>query len=145
MCQGWSSSDQGAMNRSIHKQLGEPTHFPSLESVLSVSESAVDFYWDEWIEYRSQREQLINKAARLYYRAYFAETFGRMCEMFAPKVESVTYEEACKLFDHHEATGMFPDGVTEEMYNEIMNKFDLKPDREMMMDPSGGHGLYSHI
>ena len=81
----WGSSDQSIMNQSIHKDLGEPTEFPSpFDSEFnSAVESAVDFYWDEWPEYRTDRDGLINKAIKLYYRAYFPEKYEGFMKMFS--------------------------------------------------------------
>jgi hypothetical protein len=82
----WGSSDQGAMNKSIHRDLGEPESFPfDLDKVLSAAEDAVDFYWSDWEEYEEDRESLIQKAAQMYYRAYFRDTFEKMQQMFEPK------------------------------------------------------------
>lgn len=69
----WGSSDQTAMNRYIHEDLGQPTTPPSPVDVMQAAESAVDYYWDEWPEYRTDRDDLIAKATRYYYRAYFKE------------------------------------------------------------------------
>jgi len=82
----WGGSDQYAMNKSIHRDLGEPESFPfDLDSVLSAAEDAVDFYWNEWPEYEEDRESLIQKAAQMYYRAYFKDTYEKMQQMFAPR------------------------------------------------------------
>ena len=80
----WGGSDQYAMNQSIHKDLGEPTEFPSpFDSEFSSAvESAVDFYWDEWPEYRTDREGLVNKAMMSYYRAFFPEKLEGFMKMF---------------------------------------------------------------
>jgi hypothetical protein len=81
----WGSSDQGAMNRSIHKDLGEPENMPMpFDSAFeSAVEEAVDFYWDEWEEYQTDREGLIDHAKRAYYRAYFPEKFAGFQKMFS--------------------------------------------------------------
>ena len=82
----WGGSDQYAMNKSIHRDLGEPESFPfDLDSVLSAAEDAVDFYWNEWPEYEEDRESLIQKAAQMYYRTYFKDTYEKMQQMFAPR------------------------------------------------------------
>jgi hypothetical protein len=80
----WGSSDQSIMNQSIHKELGAPTEFPSPfnPEFESAVESAVDFYWDEWPEYTTDREGLISKAMKLYYRAYFPEKLEGFMKMF---------------------------------------------------------------
>lgn len=78
----WGSSDQTAMNKSIHKSLGEPKDFPGLDEILVAAEDAVDFYWDEWEEYKTQREDLINNAGRRYMQAYFPDLFKGFMAMF---------------------------------------------------------------
>ena len=85
----WGSSDQGIMNRSIHKDLGEPEEMPmpfdnDFESAI---EDAVDFYWNEWEEYQSDRDGLIDHAKRAYYRAYFPEKFAGFQKMFSEAAE----------------------------------------------------------
>jgi hypothetical protein len=81
----WGGSDQYAMNQSIHKDLGAPTEFPSpFDSKFSSAvESAVDFFWDDWEEYRTDREGLVNKAMMSYYRAYFPEKLEGFMKMFS--------------------------------------------------------------
>ena len=81
----WGSSDQGVMNRAIHKDLGEPENMPMpFDSAFeSAVEEAVDFYWDEWEEYQTDREGLIDHAKRAYYRRYFPEKFAGFQKMFS--------------------------------------------------------------
>ena len=79
----WGSSDQYAMNQSIHKDLGEPKEFPGLGKVIDAAESAVDFYWDEWPEYKTDRNGLIMKAARMYSNSMFPEFMNNMRKMFS--------------------------------------------------------------
>ena len=81
----WGSSDQAIMNRSIHKELGEPKDMPMpFDSKFeSAVEDAVDFYWDEWEEYGSDRKGLIDNAKRRYYMSYFPEKFEGFQKMFS--------------------------------------------------------------
>ncbi len=81
----WGSSDQSIMNRSIHKDLGEPENMPMPfdREFESAVEEAVDFYWDEWEEYQTDRDGLIDHAKRAYYRAYFPEKFAGFQKMFS--------------------------------------------------------------
>ena len=79
----WGSSDQYAMNQSIHRDLGNPTEFPGLGKVMDAAESAVDFYWDEWPEYKTDREGLIIHAAQLYANRMFPEFMDGMRKMFS--------------------------------------------------------------
>jgi len=81
----WGSSDQNIMNQSIHKDLGEPTSMPSpfSQELESAVEDAVDNYWNDWEEYDTDREGLIEHAKKAYFRAYFKETFNKMIQMFS--------------------------------------------------------------
>ena len=81
----WGSSDQNIMMESMHKELGNPKTAPGLDDVLSAAESAVDFYWDDWEEYKTDRKGLIHKAAKSYYQRYFPEWLKGMTELFTPK------------------------------------------------------------
>jgi hypothetical protein len=85
----WGSSDQSIMNQSIHRDLGNPTEFPSPfdDKFESAVESAVDFYWDEFPEYKTDREGLINQAKKLYYRRYFPEKFEGFMKMFSENIK----------------------------------------------------------
>jgi hypothetical protein len=80
----WGSSDQSIMNSSIHKAIGSPTEMPSPfnPDLRSAAEEAVDFYWDEWEEYRTDRDALIDNAVRKYLSSYFREQFELLKRMF---------------------------------------------------------------
>ena len=80
----WGSSDQYAMNQSMHKSLGEPEEFPGLSQIMDAAEDAVDFYWDDWEEYDTDRQGLIMQAARIYARKYFPEFMANAEKMMAP-------------------------------------------------------------
>jgi len=82
----WGSSDQYYFNQSIHRDLGEPDTMPSPFSpeFQSAVESAVDFYWDDWDEYRTDYEGLVDHAKRIYLRTYFPEKFSALVKMFEP-------------------------------------------------------------
>lgn len=100
----WGSSDQATFNRAIHKDLGEPKKMPMpfdprLEAAV---ESAVDFWWDEWDEYREDRQGLIDHAKKLYYRSYFPEEYKGFVEMFSENKEEKTSEEDEALIKRHE-------------------------------------------
>jgi len=81
----WGSSDQSAFNQSIHKDLREPKEMPmpfdpKFEAAVA---SAVDFWWDDWDEYRKDRDGLIDEAKRRYLRSYFPEDFKMLTQMFS--------------------------------------------------------------
>ena len=80
----WGSSDQYFMNQSMHKDLGEPEEFPGLSQIMDAAESAVDFYWDDWEEYETDRQGLVMHAARLYARKYFPEFMANAEKMMSP-------------------------------------------------------------
>jgi len=82
----WGSSDQYYFNQSIHRDLGEPDTMPSPFSpdFQSAVESAVDFYWDDWEEYQTDYEGLVDHAKRMYLRSYFPEKFSALVRMFEP-------------------------------------------------------------
>jgi len=86
---GWGSSDQHFFNQSIHKQLGEPKKMPSPFSreLEDAVEDAVDFYWDDWEEYQTDREGLLVHAKRMYLRSYFRDNFEMLVKMFEPADE----------------------------------------------------------
>ena len=81
----WGSSDQATFNSAIHKDLGNPTEMPMpFDSKFEAAVAdAVDFWWDEWDEYREDRDGLIDHAKRAYYRSYFPEEFKGFMEMFS--------------------------------------------------------------
>lgn len=83
----WGSSDQHAMNSSIHRDLGQPTEFPGLTQIMSAAEEAVDFYWDDWEEYKTDREGLVMHATQMYANRMFPEFMDGMRKMFAPANE----------------------------------------------------------
>ena len=91
----WGGSDQAAMNQSIHKALGSPKKMPSpFDDKLEYAvQDAVDFYWDDWNEYQTDREGLYTHAKRAYLRSMFKDTFDKMVRMFEPVDEATKGEE----------------------------------------------------
>ena len=91
----WGSSDQSAMNKTIHNDAGKPKTMPSPfdKKLRRAAEDAVDFYWDDWEEYEDDRDGLIDDAVRGYLRQYFQKDFAMMQRMFEP-MESVQVTEA---------------------------------------------------
>ena len=88
----WGSSDQSIMNKAIHKDAGSPKKMPSpFDSKLRAAvEDAVDFYWDDWKEYETDRDGLIDNAVRGYLRSYFKKDWDLMVRMFEPMESAVT-------------------------------------------------------
>ena len=97
----WGSSDQTYFLMSIHKDAGKPKKMPSPfdKRLRTAAESAVDFYWDEWPEYQTNREGLIDDAVRSYLRRYFKEDFAMMQRMFEPMESKQISEAEVLLFD----------------------------------------------
>lgn len=93
MKEDWGSSDQHAMNQSMHRDLGEPKEFPGLSKIMDAAEDAVDFYWDDWEEYQTDREGLIMQAARAYARRMFPDFMAMAAKMVEPVDESMSDEE----------------------------------------------------
>ena len=93
MKEDWGSSDQAAMNQSMHRYLGEPKEFPGLSKIMDAAEDAVDFYWDDWEEYKTDREGLVMNAARAYARKMFPDFMAMAAKMLEPVDESMSDEE----------------------------------------------------
>jgi len=90
----WGSSDQNIMNQQIHKDAGSPKKMPSPfdRKLRDAAEDAVDWHWDEWPEYKRDRDGLIDNAVRSYLRSYFPKDWAIMVRMFEP-MESVQVTE----------------------------------------------------
>jgi hypothetical protein len=101
MVKEWGSSDQSIMNQSIHRDLGEPKEFPGLSQIMSAAEDAVDFYWDDWDEYQTDRDGLIMSAAQRYARQYHPEFMAMAAKMMEPidEKKSVVTENKQEAFD----------------------------------------------
>lgn len=96
----WGGSDQHAMNQSMHKDLGNPDKFPGLSQVLAAAEAAVDFYWDDWEEYKTDREGLVTYAAQRYTSKMFPEFWNNMQKLFAPANEGKYKSDAQRKAIH---------------------------------------------
>ena len=89
----WGSSDQAAMNQSIHRELGEPEQFPGLSQIMDAAEEAVDFYWDDWEEYETDREGLVMYAAQRYANSMFPDFMAGMRKMLEPVDEAMDFND----------------------------------------------------
>jgi hypothetical protein len=87
--EGWGSSDQAAMNRSIHSDLGNPTEFPSLNSVLDAVRENVDFYFDYEIDCGEDEEDLVRNHFQRYMRAYWPDLYRKFQEFFATNNDDI--------------------------------------------------------
>ena len=130
----WGSSDQNIMNKAIHKDAGSPKRMPSpFDSKLrAAAEDAVDFYWDEWEEYQTDRDSLIDNAVRSYLRSYFKKDFELMQRMFEPVDEKVVTEAVAKNTQIYQIATPAPKamlvGELEDLfgddYRHIVTEFD---------------------
>ena len=87
----WGSSDQYAMNQSIHKDLGNPEEFPGLSKVMSAAEDAVDYYWEDWEEYETDHSGLVMHAAKRYANSMFPDFMANAAKFMAPVDEETTF------------------------------------------------------
>jgi hypothetical protein len=87
--EGWGSSDQAAMNRSIHSDLGNPTEFPSLNSVLDAVRENVDFYFDYEIDCGEDEEDLVRNHFQSYMRSYWPDLYRKFQEFFATNNDDI--------------------------------------------------------
>jgi len=80
----WGSSDQHSMNMYIHDLLKKPKTMPSPidDNLKSAAEDAVDYYWEDWPEYKKERNTLILNAIRLYLQKMFTKEFNRFADFF---------------------------------------------------------------
>ena len=142
----WGSSDQHFFNQSIHKQLGEPEKMPSPFSpeLESAVEDAVDFYWDDWEEYQTDRDSLLVHGKRAYLRSYFRDDFNMLVKMFEPADENdgeidenITSSNALgdlamkKLTGQeppHDEDDMAPDGMDDDSDN---NRSEMGEEEEV--------------
>ena len=89
----WGSSDNYAMSEVIHHMLRKPKNMPSPfdKKLRDAAESAVDRYWEEWDEYKTNYDDLVDDAVRTYLRHFHKEEFKLAQRMFEP-VESNSIE-----------------------------------------------------
>jgi len=89
----WGTSDSYAMSEVIHYMIRKPKNMPSPfdKKLRDAAESAVDRYWDEWPEYKTNYEGLVDDAVRTYLRHFHREEFKLAQRMFEP-VESNSIE-----------------------------------------------------
>ena len=83
----WGSSDWHYFLDAMHTDLGKPTDAPDIFKVLDVAGDAVDKYWDDWEEYKTDYEGLKMDAAQTYLKTKFPEYFKGMQALFAPMNE----------------------------------------------------------
>jgi len=95
----WGSSDQSIFLDSMHKDAGKPKKMPSPfdDKLRQAAEDAVDFYWDEWPEYKKDRNALVDDAVRSYLRKYFKNDFEMLTRMFEKEDNGSVITEAKEM------------------------------------------------
>ena len=88
----WGSSDWHYFLDAMHTDLGKPTDAPDIFKVLDVAGDAVDKYWDDWEEYKTDYEGLKMDAAQTYLKNKFPEYFKGMQALFTPMNETIDEE-----------------------------------------------------
>jgi hypothetical protein len=85
IAEDWGGSDQGYMNKMIHDDLNQPTEFSfgMFDDLKSAAAGAVDHFWDDWEEYKTDRDGLVMKAMKLYLRRYFPDWYENVSKMFS--------------------------------------------------------------
>jgi len=84
MVKEWGGSDQFALIKSMHRDLGEPTEFPGLTRVMAAAEDATDFYMDDFENFDNEREGLIMSNARSYALRMFPDFMSMAAKMVEP-------------------------------------------------------------
>lgn len=131
----WGSSDQSIFLDAMHKDAGKPKKMPSpFDSKLrAAAEDAVDFYWEDWPEYKSDRESLVDDAVRSYLRRYFKKDFEMMQRMFEP-MESLKIEEG-KSFDE-----LYESALLENAVRDLHFETDPKKAEELKIEIGASQG-----
>jgi hypothetical protein len=131
----WGSSDQSIFLDAMHKDAGKPKKMPSpFDSKLrAAAEDAVDFYWEDWPEYKSDRAGLVDDAVRSYLRRYFKKDFEMMQRMFEP-MESLKIEEG-KSFDE-----LYESALLENAVRDLHFETDPKKAEELKIEIGTSQG-----
>ena len=131
----WGSSDQSIFLDAMHKDAGKPKKMPSpFDSKLrAAAEDAVDFYWEDWPEYKSDRAGLVDDAVRSYLRRYFKKDFEMMQRMFEP-MESLKIEEG-KSFDE-----LYESALLENAVRDLHFETDPKKAEELKIEIGKSQG-----
>ncbi len=131
----WGSSDQSIFLDAMHKDAGKPKKMPSpFDSKLrQAAEDAVDFYWEDWDEYKSDRDGLVDDAVRSYLRKYFKKDFDMMVKMFEP-MESLKIEEG-ESFDE-----LYESALLENAVRDLHFETDPKKAEELKIEIGTSQG-----
>jgi hypothetical protein len=98
----WGSSDSYAMSVEIHHYIKKPKKMPSPfdKRLRDAAESAVDRHWEEWEEYKTNYDSLVDDAVRTYLRHFHRDEYMNMVKMFAPVEESTVAEAKARKYDN---------------------------------------------
>ena len=68
----WGTSDSYAMSEVIHYMIRKPKNMPSPfdKKLRDAAKLAVDRYWEEWPEYKTNYDGLVDDAVRNYLRHF---------------------------------------------------------------------------
>ena len=137
----WGSSDQATFNKSMHKEMGSPRKMPSPfdDKLRDVAADNVDHYWDDWDEYDTDRDGLIDNAVRHYLRAFFKKDFEMMQKMFASNnitegMSKSAIKKAIKVIDKQIDNETGGDG--EALDNETLQALEQERERLQAMNES---------
>mgnify|MGYP000521656044 CR=1 FL=1 len=137
----WGSSDQNIFNKSMHKEMGSPRKMPSPfdDKLRDVAADNVDHYWDDWEEYDTDRDGLIDNAVRGYLRSFFKKDFEMMQKMFASNnitegMSKSAIKKAIKVIDKQIDTETGGDG--EPLDNETLQALEQERERLQAMNES---------
>jgi len=137
----WGSSDQATFNKSMHKEMGSPRKMPSPfdDKLRDVAADNVDHYWDDWDEYDTDRDGLIDNAVRGYLRSFFKKDFEMMQKMFASNnitegMSKSAIKKAIKVIDKQIDTETGGDG--EALDNETLQALEQERERLLGMNES---------
>ena len=137
----WGSSDQATFNKSMHKEMGSPRKMPSPfdDKLRDVAADNVDHYWDDWDEYDTDRDGLIDNAVRGYLRSFFKKDFEMMQKMFASNnitegMSKSAIKKAIKVIDKQIDTETGGDG--EALDNETLQALEQERERLQAMNES---------
>ena len=139
MVNEWGSSDQSNFNKSMHKEMGSPRKMPSPfdDKLRDVAADNVDHYWDDWDEYDTDRDGLIDNAVRHYLRAFFKKDFEMMQKMFASNnitegMSKSAIKKMVKVIDKQIDTETGGDG--EALDNETLQALEQERERLLAMN-----------
>ena len=119
----WGSSDSYAMSVEIHHYIKKPKKMPSPfdKRLRDAAELAVDRHWEEWEEYKTDYDSLVDDAVRTYLRHFHRDEYMNMVKMFAPVDESNVTEAKAEKYDNVDIQNAWSDAFGRKY--DIMDEF----------------------